>query len=272
MSQAGDLSKSVVIVTGAARGLGRTMTLGLLDAGARVGAVDLPQSQDLLADLLSEATGRGVRDRLFSACGSVTDEQDCERVVQEVAARFGGVTGLINNAGRGMNEVTEHVHSRPKKFYEVEPALWCGIMHTNVDGPYMMARAVVPHLLAQGWGRIVNLVTSFVTMLRVGYSPYGPSKAALEAATVIWAKDLASTGVTVNALLPGGPADTRMIPSADVPDRAGLIKPGVMVAPVQWLMSRASDGVTGWRFIGNDWDTKLDPPEAAKIAGRPAAW
>jgi hypothetical protein len=76
----------------------------------------------------------------------------------------------------------------------------------------------------------------------------------------------------VNALLPGGAADTRMIPSADVPDRAGLIKPGVMVAPVRWLMSRASDEVTGWRFIGNDWDTKLDPLEAAKIAGRPAAW
>lgn len=272
MSKAVDLSKSVVIVTGAARGLGRTMALGLLEGGARVGAVDLPESRDLLTGLLSEAAGRGGRHRLFAAYGSVTDQKDCERVVQEIAAHFGSVTGLVNNAGRGMNEVTEYVHSRPKKFYEVDPALWCGIIHTNVDGPYMMARAVVPQLLAQGWGRIVNLVTSFVTMLRAGYSPYGPSKAALEAATVIWAKDLASTGITVNALLPGGPADTRMIPAADVPDRAGLIKPDVMVAPVRWLMSHESDGVTGWRFIGNDWDTTLDPQEAANKAGRPAAW
>jgi 3-oxoacyl-[acyl-carrier protein] reductase len=272
MSEAIDLTKSIVIVTGAARGLGRTMTLGLLTGGARVGAVDLPESRDLVADLLSEAAARSMQDRLLAAYGSVTDEKDCARVVQEIATHFGGLTGLVNNAGRGMNEVTDYVHSRPKKFYEVEPALWCGILHTNVAGPYLMARAAVPHFLARGWGRIVNLVTSLVTMLRMGYSPYGPSKAALEAATVIWAKDLTATGITVNALLPGGPADTRMIPSADVPERAGLIKPEVMVAPVRWLMSHASDGVTGWRFIANDWDPALDPQEAAKKAGRPGAW
>jgi 3-oxoacyl-[acyl-carrier protein] reductase len=272
MSEAVDLSKSVVIVTGAARGLGRTMTLGLIEGGARVGAVDLPESRDLIADLLAEAAARGLRERIFPAYGSVTDEKDCARVVQEIAAHFGSVTGLVNNAARGMNEVTDHIHSQPKKFYEVEPALWCGILHTNVGGPFMMARAVVPHFLPQGWGRIVNLVTSFVTMLRMGYSPYGPSKAALEAATAIWAKDLGGTGITVNALLPGGAADTRMVPAADVPDRARLIKPSVMVAPVRWLMSHASDGVTGWRFIGNDWDPNLDPQEAVKKAGRPAAW
>ena len=77
-----------------------------------------------------------------------------------------------------------------------------------------MAKALVPRLIAQGWGRIVNITTSHGTMVtRAGRPPYGPTKAALEAATVIWAKDLAGTGVTVNALLPGGAADTRMIPA-----------------------------------------------------------
>ena len=85
MSEAIDLTKSIVIVTGAARGLGRTMTLGLLTGGARVGAVDLPESRDLVADLLSEAAARSMQDRLLAAYGSVTDEKDCARVVQEIA-------------------------------------------------------------------------------------------------------------------------------------------------------------------------------------------
>jgi 3-oxoacyl-[acyl-carrier protein] reductase len=267
-----DLSNSVVIVTGGARGLGRAMTLGLIEAGARVGVVDLPESRELIAELMSEAQSHGHRDRLFATYGNVTDEKDSERVVKEVVDHFGSITGLLNNAALGMNEITTRVHSQPKKFHEVNPATWCRIIHTNVDGPFMMARATVPYLLAQGWGRVVNVVTSFSTMLLAGHSPYGPAKAALEAATVVWAKDLASTGISVNALLPGGRANTRMIPEADVPDRAALLQPQVMVAPIRWLMSHASDGVTGWRFVGKDWDPKLDPQEAAKKAGRPAAW
>src|SRR6516162_7342699 len=79
-------------------------------------------------------------------------------------------------------------------------------------------------------------------MMMEGFSPYGPSKAALEAATVIWAKDLAGTGVRVNALAPGGPANTRMIPATEVADRSTLIQPDVMIAPIVWLMSPRSDG------------------------------
>jgi len=109
-------------------------------------------------------------------------------------------------------------------------------------------------------------------MVRGLGSPYGPSKAALEAATLAWSRDLDGTGVTVNVLIPGGAADTRMVPVAIAPDRAALVQPKVMVAPIQWLMSRHSDGVTGRRFIGKDWDPALDPAAAAAISGAPAAW
>ena len=105
----------------------------------------------------------------------------------------------------------------------------------------MMAKAVAPALVAQGWGRIVNIVTSHFTMVMDGFSPYGPAKAALEAATVVWSKDLADTGVTVNALLPGGPGNTRMIPLEEVPDRSKLVQPEVMMAPIVWLMSAESE-------------------------------
>jgi NAD(P)-dependent dehydrogenase (short-subunit alcohol dehydrogenase family) len=109
-------------------------------------------------------------------------------------------------------------------------------------------------------------------MVMDGFSPYGPSKAAFEAAIVIWARDLAGTDVTVNALLPGGPGNTRMIPLAEVPDRSTLVQPEVMAAPIRWLISTASDGVTGRRFIAKAWDSALPLAEAAKKAGASAGW
>src|SRR5258707_1752532 len=99
-------------------------------------------------------------------------------------------------------------------------------------------------------------------MMMEGFSPYGPSKAALEAATVVWAKDLAGTGVTVNALAPGGPANTRMIPATEVADRSTLIQPEVMIAPIVWLMSPRSDWVTRRRVIAKEWDAARLPGQA----------
>jgi hypothetical protein len=78
--------------------------------------------------------------------------------------------------------------------------------------------------------------------------------------------------VTANVLVPGGATDTRLVPRTAAPDRSKLISPEVMVAPLIWLCSAASDGVNGQRFIGAKWDDKLPPTEAAKNAGAPMAW
>ncbi|HUZ91962.1 MAG TPA: SDR family oxidoreductase, partial [Methylocella sp.] len=131
---------------------------------------------------------------------------------------------------------------------------------------FLMARAAVPQMLDAGWGRIVNVTINAETMRRRGFSPYGPSKAALESETLIWAKDLSDSGVTVNALLPGGAVLTGMIP-ASFPDhlRAGLLDPEVMVPPLLWLASSRSNGVTGRRFIAANW--RENSPEAAAEAG-----
>jgi len=135
-----------------------------------------------------------------------------------------------------------------------------------------MACAAVPHLIARRWGRIVNVTTSLDSMMRGGNMPYGQAKAAVEGASASWAEDLAGTGVTVNVLIPGGAADTTMIPDHAPFERCLLNPPSVMVAPVCWLASDASDGVTGRRFIGRDWDPALPDAEAAEAAGAPAAW
>jgi NAD(P)-dependent dehydrogenase (short-subunit alcohol dehydrogenase family) len=271
-AKSADPANIAVIVTGAARGMGRAMTLGLARAGVRVAAADLPSSQSEMRDLLTTTQQEGLQDKVFPVHCDVTQWSDCQNAVKAAAGHFGAVHGLVNNAGIGMQGFG-HVQVGPKKrFYEHDADAWRRAIDANFNGPFMMAKAVAPTLVAQGWGRIVNIVTSHFTMVMDGFSPYGPSKAALEAATVIWSKDLADTGVTVNALLPGGPGNTRMIPLEEVPDRSKLVQPEVMMAPIAWLMSAESNGVTGRRFIAKGWDLSLPPSEAAKKAGAPAGW
>ena len=101
-------------------------------------------------------------------------------------------------------------------------------------------------------------------MVRQGYAPYGPSKAALEATSRIWAQDLQNTGVTVNVYLPGGASDTDFIPGGV--NRRGadgnLLPASIMRRGAVWLSSALSDGVTGGRFIARAWDDTAASPVA----------
>jgi 3-oxoacyl-[acyl-carrier protein] reductase len=171
-----------------------------------------------------------------------------------------------------MQDIGNVLVGKRKPFYEVDTNAWRNAIEVNVNGPFLMAKAIAPQLVKQGWGRIVNIETSSYTMMMDGFSPYGPSKAALESSTVIWAKDLAGTGVTVNALAPGGPANTRMIPKSEVDDRSTLIQPEVMMAPIVWLMSARSDGVSGRRIVAKEWDVDRLQREDPEKIGTPAGW
>jgi 3-oxoacyl-[acyl-carrier protein] reductase len=82
--------------------------------------------------------------------------------------------------------------------------------------------------------------------------------------TAIWANELAGTGVTVNAILPGGAADTRMIARDVIPDRGSLVPPELMVPPIRWLLSDASNETTGKRIVAALWER--DAPDAANLA------
>ena len=95
-------------------------------------------------------------------------------------------------------------------------------------------------------------------MVRQGYSPYGSSKAFLEAASRSWAQELNDTGVTVNVLLPGGATDTDLLPPSSNKKGAdgNLLNPSIMIKPAIWLASDSSDGITGSRFIARHWDEK----------------
>ena len=135
------------------------------------------------------------------------------------------------------------------------PRAFCAILSINMGGSFLMAHFATKEMLKHNWGRIINVTTSFDTMLAGGLSAYGASKSALEASTASWAKDLAGTGVTCNILVPGGPADTAFFPP-EAPKPPVLIDPQVMAVPVVWLASPQSDGISGMRFVARDWDSK----------------
>jgi NAD(P)-dependent dehydrogenase (short-subunit alcohol dehydrogenase family) len=109
-------------------------------------------------------------------------------------------------------------------------------------------------------------------MLRAGMNPYGPSKAAVEAATVAWADDLKGTGVTVNELLPGGAADVPRMSAEFYPDRSKLVSPDVMTAPLLWLASPAADGFSGRRIVANRWDPQASVEANLRDAAELAGW
>lgn len=157
-------------------------------------------------------------------------------------------------------------------FWEADPEKWQRLMDVNVRGAFLMGRAAALHLLEQKWGRVVNVTTSMNTMIRGGNMPYGQSKASLEAASAAWADDFVGTGVTCNVLVPGGAADTPMVPNESPYDRDNLVKPGVMVAPACWLASNDSDGINSMRFLGRNWDPNASDEDNIKAAGAPAAW
>ncbi|MFN6953584.1 MAG: SDR family NAD(P)-dependent oxidoreductase [Acetobacteraceae bacterium] len=265
------LRDRVVIVTGGARGIGREMALALLKAGARV-AVTAARSPEDLAAIAAEAEQFAGPGRLIALRADVTSREDCAEVVARTLSAFGALHALVNNAGRGMLELSPVFNTAAPRFWEVDADAWERIIRINLVGAFFMAHAAAPHLVAQGFGRIVNVSTSPQTMVRKGYSPYGPSKAGLEAATSVWAKDLEGTGVTCNVILPGGATDTKFIPGSG-PDRRGadgmLLPAGILNPVILWLLSDASNGITASRFVGRLWDASLPPDEAAAKARQP---
>ncbi|MEA2682283.1 MAG: hypothetical protein QOK05_611 [Chloroflexota bacterium] len=251
----------VAIVTGAATGLGRAMTIGLLGAGWSVAAVEHRQP--------SPPAGPGLEPQLFRVPADITREADCERVVHATLERFGSIGMLVNNAGISHQAFPQR-HATAMS--DVDPVTWRQIFDVNVHGTFLMTRATYSHLVGQGWGRIINITTSRATMLMGSPLPYAPSKAAVEAMTAGWAKMLRGTGVTVNALLPGGPADTPAQTPALRSTGLRMWPAEIMVPPLLWLASSAADDVTGRRYIARLWDAKLPPAQAAEAAGFPAAW
>ena len=118
---------------------------------------------------------------------------------------------LVNSAGTNPRNVG-YSASDDSAFWKVAPEAWFRVSAVNYLGPVMMARAAAPYLVEQGWGRIIGVTTSLDTMYSKTNPAYGSSKAGHEAFMAAIAQQLTGTGVTVNVLVPGGPAKTNLLP------------------------------------------------------------
>lgn len=257
--------RKVVVVTGGGRGLGRAMVVGLLQHGIDVVAVD--RDQEPLAELSAAWGEKG----LATVAKDLT-EPDAEEHVRAAAFRaFGRIDVLVNNAGMGQSVVWPDHWVNPLRVWNIDVEDWKRFFELNTHVTFRMSKMVIPLLLEQRWGRIVNITTSLGSMLRAGFGPYGASKAAAESLTRIMAEELQGTGVTVNVLTPGGLTNTAANPGAPF-DRSKMIQPEVMVPPLLWLISDAASAVTGRRFLASHWNPSLPPEAAARESGAPAAW
>lgn len=254
----------VAIVTGASRGMGREMAEAIIEAGGRAGL--LSPDVDELNATVKEVENKYGAGKALALPYDISDYAQCERARDDVLKAFGDLHMVVNNAAIGqMNVLPKDTRDTSVNFWETDPARWAQVIEVNVCGTYFMCRAITPHLIEQGWGRLVNVTTSLGTIQRKGNAPYGPSKGAIEAETLIFAQELDGTGVTSNSLIPGGAAATAFVPKNFLTER-NLLDPAVMRAPIQWLASDLSDGHTGGRYVGMNWDADLSPTDAAKGA------
>src|ERR1700709_672618 len=201
-----DLDGIVVAMTGASVGLGRSMSIALAPAGARM-VLAAPEPH-LLDAVAAEIEAKAGKDRAVAVKCDITVRADCERVLAERIRRFGRLDVLVNNARRPVRGPGLPPAGNFLPFWESNPDIWQESVHVNVNGTFQMSHVVAPHLIRNGWGRIVNINTSLGGLSQRHNAPYGVTKAALESATLIWAADLAGTAITVNSLLPGGACDT----------------------------------------------------------------
>lgn len=241
--------------------MGRTMVLGLLEAGHQVLIVDrLPEG---IAETLALAADAGHGGRAFGMTADLTQAGIAPKVIAAAEAAMGGIDILVNNAGLGPNLIAPDYLQNPPHFADLGETTVRAFFEVNGIAPFLLAIEAARRMTAQGWGRIVNVSTSHDSMMRRGFAPYGGTKASIEAHTAIMAQDLEGSGVTANVLIPGGAVDTAMIPNEAGFDRSALIAPDVMIPPLLWMLG--PDAPNGRRVLAVQWS-----PDAPMNA--PAGW
>ncbi len=184
------LEDRVAIVTGAARGLGRTFCAALAKEGAKIMAVDIADMKDTVGEI--ESFG-GTAKSLFV---DVSNEGDTLRMAEETLAVFGRVDILVNNAAIIYGLIR-------KPFFEIDPDLWDKVMAVNVKGPWLCTKAVFPHMKGQRKGKIINLSSETFFTGSHGFAHYVASKGGVVGLTRALAVELGPHGININAIAPG---------------------------------------------------------------------
>ncbi len=183
-----DFKNRVAVVTGAAHGLGLAISERLLDGGASVSMWDMDRSAlELQASRLSAGGA------VHTAVVDVMDEAQVGAAAQAALTALGRIDILVNNAG---------IAGPLRRSWEYSLAEWRKVMAVNVEGVYLCSRAIIPYMMAQKYGRIVNLASIAGKNGSPYFAPYSTSKAAVIGLTKSMGKDLAQDGVIVNCIAP----------------------------------------------------------------------
>lgn len=263
-----NLNGKVAVVTGAGGGFGRAFCESFLEAGAHVVGLDKDITN---LELLSGKTARG-QNKLVTKAIDISKFSQCEDAILETIGTFGRMDILINNAGLGMGSVREDHHVKLVGIDEITPEIWEYMLSVNLTGPWNMTKASIAALRESPAGRIINITTSFFTMLRGKFHPYGPSKSGFESMSAGHASEFLRDGITVNVIVPGGPADTPMVPEGAGWDRNTLVPPIKMTYPAIWLCSSEAEEVTGKRFVAGDWNPNDTLENNRKNTESPIGW
>ncbi|GGO75150.1 SDR family NAD(P)-dependent oxidoreductase [Nocardioides deserti] len=236
------LEGTVVLVTGASRGLGAAMALALAKEGATV--VAAARSKDSLAEVAAQGEGR-----ISAVTVDMRDEESVKALVPEVMSRHGRIDGLVNNAGI----------APAGKFATQDPEIWKDAMAVNVIAPMLLAQAAGQHMIEQGAGRIVNIASTTGVRGKPFLVPYSTSKGAVVRFTEALAAEWAAKNVQVNCIAPGAFVTEAQKAVTESPElhakRVAKIPAGRMADPSEivpltcLLVSPLSSFTTGAIFV-----------------------
>ena len=249
-----DLKGYIALITGASSGMGNEMAKALLEKGATVviaarGGAKLEKAYESLKAQWSEVHAVEL---------DVRSEESVDKAVEWFKAQFDHLDMLVNNAGIGSNAPGMEKLPEGYHFYDIPVETVRAVVETNFVGYFMVTSKFVPIMVEKGHGSVVYVSTSDSTMTRRGQLPYGPSKAGAEAMTKIMADELKELGIMVNIICPSGFTDTGMA-GAGVKDyflknNLPILPPTVLNKPILFLASPQSEGLTGQKLIGKDFD------------------
>lgn len=239
------LRGKVAVVTGGNAGIGEAIARAFAREGASVVITGRRQGElDRVVTAIANEGGRA-----FAVVGSVTDESHVQETVRRTVQQFGRLDILVNNAGIG---------DFGKRLHEVEDATWAEVLDVNLTGVFRMTRAVLPQMLTQGRGAIVN-ISSVASLVGLPTLPaYAASKGAIDAVTRALAVDYAKEGIRCNVVNPGLIDTPMAAPLMRDPEQLNPIlshypirrvgKPEEVANMVLYLASDESAWVTGGTF------------------------
>src|SRR5437764_12558488 len=183
------LAQRVALVTGASQGIGRTCAFRFAKEGVAVAVA--ARNQEKLNELLHEITAAGGKAAAFAL--NVADEEQVKSGIKAAIAKFGKIDILVNNAGI----------TRDQLVMRMKRADWDAVLQTNLTSAYLCIQQVIPSMLKQRWGRIINISSVFGQMGQAGQANYSASKAGLIGLTMAIARQVGSRHITCNAVAQG---------------------------------------------------------------------